>query len=109
MTFTEQITSTFIGSILGFGFAIGLFYVTQTIKTNRKTKNLIDNLLNEVTYNITILDKWIEDIELRRRWLSRSEKTFNPIRKHSEIIQIHFLNRSIEEGILYDRDQWGRP
>lgn len=104
MNFIQQVFSTLIGSFFGFLFGMLLFWFQQTRKTQRNHEFISEGLHHEIEFNVSVIDKWLKEIEVRRRWLSRSkDKTYFPLRYFSDTLQIHFLKKSIEEGILYNQ------
>ena len=74
MSFWEQVTSSFVGTLFGFIFAIVLFLITGGIK-NRKTKATLKKFLKrEFQYDIALLKEWIEEIDKILRKITVDDK-----------------------------------
>ncbi len=104
MNLIQQILSTLIGSFFGFLFGMLLFRFQQTRTTQKNHEFISGGLHHEIEFNASVIDKWLKEIEARRKWLTRSkDKTYFPLRYFSDTLQTHFLKKSIEEGVLYSR------
>jgi len=101
MTFKEQLLSTFLGSLLGFLFAIILFVVTYWL-ANKKIKNSYKKLLKrEFEFNISLLETWLnyfEDVIVK---ISNDDHNIYHYFKYADL-QVYFLKKAFELGIVYD-------
>lgn len=81
-----------------------LFWYQQTKKRERTRNFIFKGLYHEIEFNLTVIEKWLKEIEVRKRWLSRSrDETYFPLRCYSDTLQTHFLRKSIEGGSLYNQ------
>jgi len=101
MNFFTQLMPIFVGSFMGFIFAIGVFYITENIKKGITKRNLIKNLKNEFLYNIEYINSWIENtVEI----LNNISKGKRDCSCHQEFTkyQSYFLNKAFQSGILFE-------
>jgi hypothetical protein len=100
MNFGEQIIATFIGALFAFVFSIGLFYLTEKWKNRLINKNLFSYLEKELGYNITFLEKYIEDYEKMIRKITANDKQIYTIFKFEKLQRL-FLLDAFSRGELY--------
>lgn len=62
MTFSEQLLSTLIGSFFGFMGSLTLFWIKEYRTRKSKITDLLSNLGYELDYNISLYEKWIDEI-----------------------------------------------
>jgi len=64
-----------------------LFWFQQTRKTQKNYEFISEGLHHEIEFNVSVIDKWLKEIEVRRKWLSRSkDKTDFPLRYFSDTL-----------------------
>ena len=100
MTFTQQIFATFIGAFAAFIFSIALFYLTEKWKNSRINKDLSGNLQKELTFNITFLESFEDEIEKGLRQISADDKSVIIIWKFSQFQRL-FIQEAFNKGLLY--------
>ena len=102
MTFQEQILSSFIGSFLGFIFAIILFFITNAIIKSQRKKNLNRHLKREFEYDISLLKSWISDIEKVLRKVTLNDFSVYSYLNYS-YFQRTFIQKAFDSGIMYNK------
>ena len=101
MTFTQQITATFLGSVFGFVFALVLFYLTEKLKEKRERKKLLRNLRRELQHDLDLITNWIGELEkLLRQVAAQDLEVFTYLRYSN--YQRLFIDTCFARGILYD-------
>jgi len=101
MTFCEQIIATLIGTIIGFIFALVLFYLTDIIKRNKQKKEIIQLLKREVEFNTKLLLKYLKDINKIIENITANDNRINTYLKYSDF-QVIFFGKSIQSGYIYE-------
>jgi hypothetical protein len=101
MNFFTHLISVFIGSSLGFIFAIFLFYITENYKKKREKKSILKCLHREFQNNIILIDKWIAKVNEIIFVISNDAKLLQMYINFS-LFQSYFLKESSKKGILYD-------
>jgi len=101
MIFREQLFSTFLGSFLGFLFAILLFFITYWL-ANKKIKSSYKKLLKrEFEFNISLLETWLNDLADVIVKISNDDHNIYHYFKYVDF-QVYFLKKAFELGIIYD-------
>jgi len=101
MTFKEQIIATFIGSLLAFIFAIILFLITNRLTAKKARKSYKKLLKREFSYNIELLQKWLNEINDTLGKISADDKNIFKYFKYT-YFQVYFLNECFKYGIVYE-------
>ena len=101
MSFGEQILATLIGSILGFGFAIVLFYVSEKIKARGQRKHLIRGLKKEFELNFLQIDKWIEITDEILLKIASNDHAISASYRLTDYQRL-FTQLCFQQGILYN-------
>ena len=57
-SYWSKVSATLIGTVAGFIFSIGLFYITESIKRKRAKEGTLRSLQREFEYNVALLDTW---------------------------------------------------
>lgn len=55
-----DVIGTFLGAIVGFIFALILFFLKEYYKERKDKKNIIKSLKREFEYNLSVFNTWIE-------------------------------------------------
>lgn len=62
MTFQQQLVSTLLGVFCGFMGSLILFWIKEAVTKASYRKNLVSNLGYELQYNISLFEKWEEEL-----------------------------------------------
>lgn len=62
MTYTQQIIATLIGTFVGFIGSLTLFWIKEWSQKKKQQKSLVEHLLYEFDYNISLLSKYEADL-----------------------------------------------
>ena len=95
------ILSSFLGSFLGFFFALLLFYITQHERTKLEKGSLANYLKMELEYNVTLIDEWREKIKQDLKFAERV-KQYIFFRPRYDLFKIYFIEKAFKYGIIYD-------
>jgi hypothetical protein len=87
--------------LLGFFFALILFYVKERWKDENKKKELAKLLRRELEYNILLIDQWIKDIRQDLYFLTWARPIFIFSPRY-DLFQKYFINKALESGLIYD-------
>lgn len=101
MTFGQQMLATFIGSVFGFCFAIVLFYLSEHIKAKQQKIRLMKGLRKESEFNLTQIDRWLEDTDLVLRKIALSDRQLLYLYRLTDFHR-NFILQCFQVGILYD-------
>ena len=101
MTFDQQILATFIGSVLGFIFAIVLFYITEKIKQKKAMSETKKNLKREFGFNISLLTEWTTKLDKVLRQVTADDHDVFEYFRYSDFQRV-FIHTAFQQGILYD-------
>lgn len=100
MGFKQQIVSSFIGTLFGFLFAIVLFLLTDWLYKKKVRKEFKKNLKREFQYNITLLQDWIDKIDVILRQITAKDREIYQYLKYSDLAR-YFLDESFKLGLIY--------
>lgn len=87
--------------IIGFVFALILFFLTETLKEIRKKKTLIKYLNRELRYNTLLIDQWIDDINKNIHFLKWAHPIFT-FSAQFKCFRKTFIDKAFDSGIIYD-------
>ena len=97
----QQIFASFIGTFFGFILAIVLFLITDTVKARSAKKILRKHLKRELEYDITLIQKFIDDIDKILHKITTDDSSVSTYLKYN-YLQRSFIQRAFETGIMYD-------
>lgn len=101
-SFIETIGATFIGALLAFIFSFILFLIQVWIKERLRLKKLKTNLISEIEFNLSFLEKYREDInDLIGRIQADDKEVYFNMRSHK--LQRSFITQYFTEGLLYEK------
>ena len=102
MTFWENTLSTFIGAVLGFIFAIVLFYLTNIWSRKLHKKSFDKNLAKECEFNEYYLEKIVRELQKVIEKIGVNDKNvfhyFNYVSYKRLYTQGYF-----QQGFLYEK------
>jgi len=101
MTFKEYAIATFIGSFSAFVLAIILFLITNWLTAKKVRKSYKKLLKREFSYNIELLQKWLNEITDVLGKISADDRNIFNYFKYT-YFQVYFLNESFKLGIVYE-------
>lgn len=90
-----------VAGLVGFTFALLLFYLQETLKEQRTKKTLLEYLKRELQNNSIIIDQWIKDVKKDLYFLTWAHPiyTFTPEFKNFRRL---FIEKAIDTGLIYD-------
>lgn len=96
----KKTMTTILSAVLGFVFAMILFYVTQWEKERMERISLTNLLKRELEYDLILIDKYIKDIEHDLNFLQWAYPiyTFTP---RYDLFQNNFIDKAFKSGIIY--------
>ena len=90
-----------VASLLGFTFALILFYIQEVIREKWKKKKFLRNLRRELEYNVIQIDKWINEVKhdhYQATWV-KPIYSFSP---NFQNFRHHFIDKAFENGVIYE-------
>jgi len=90
-----------ISAIIGFSFALLLFYLQEAQKKRQNQKVLIKYLNRELKYNNALINQWIKDIKHDIYFLRWAKPIFTFTPQFNKFRSL-FINKAFDSGIIYD-------
>ena len=90
-----------IPAIIGFLFAVLLFYLKEAQKKRQNQKVLIKYLKRELKYNTALINRWIKDIKHDIYFLRWAKPIFTFTPQFNKFRSL-FINKAFDSGIIYD-------
>ena len=90
-----------ISAILGFLFALLLFYLKEALKKRQNQKVLIKYLNRELKYNTALINQYIKDIKHDINFLRWAKPIFTFTPQFNKFRSL-FINKAFDSGIIYD-------
>ena len=90
-----------ISAIIGFLFALLLFYLQEAQKKRQNQKVLIKYLNRELKYNTALINQWIKDIKHDIYFLRWAKPIFTFTPQFNKFRSL-FINKAFDSGIIYD-------
>ena len=90
-----------IPAIIGFFFAVILFYLKEVLKKRQNQKVLIKYLKRELKYNNALINQWIKDINHDIYFLRWAKPIFTFTPQFNKFRSL-FINKAFDSGIIYD-------
>ena len=87
--------------IIGFLFAVLLFYLKEAQKKRQNKKVLIKYLNRELKYNTALINQWIKDIKHDIYFLRWAKPIFTFTPQFNKFRSL-FINKAFDSGIIYD-------
>ncbi len=87
--------------IIGFLFAVLLFYLKEAQKKRQNKKILIKYLNRELKYNTALINQWIKDIKHDIYFLRWAKPIFTFTPQFNKFRSL-FINKAFDSGIIYD-------
>jgi hypothetical protein len=91
---------TVFSSLLGFIFALCLFYITQNEKEKLERRSLANLLKSELEYNINLIDEWIKEIK-QNLYFTKWAKPVYIFSARYDLFQNNFIDKAFKSGIIY--------
>jgi hypothetical protein len=100
-SFWSRALATLLGTVAGFVFSIGLFYISERVKRSRDKKKILAGLKREAAFNIGLCDVWLKGLaDIRLKVAAADLSVFNYF-DYSRALRI-FVLEALRAGLLYD-------
>jgi len=90
-----------VSSLLGFIFALCLFYITQNEKKKLEKHSLANLLKRELEYNIDLIDEWKKYIN-QDLYFTKWKKPIYVFTADYDSFQNNFIDKAFKAGVIYE-------